>query len=53
LENNTEGYKKRDSAFSNEIPTWVVERSEISNLLKEDLSDIKSLIDEHIMISKK
>jgi len=31
----------------------VGERSEISNFLKEDLSDIKSLIDEHIMISKK
>lgn len=31
----------------------VGERSEISNLLSKDLSDIKSLIDEHIMISKK
>jgi hypothetical protein len=30
----------------------VGERSEISNLLREDLSDVKSLIDELIMISK-
>jgi hypothetical protein len=31
----------------------VGERLEISNFLREDLSDVKSLIDEHIMISKK
>jgi hypothetical protein len=33
-------HKKRDSAFSNKIPTWVGERSEISNLLREDLERV-------------
>ena len=40
LAKNSEGYKKGDSAFLNEIPAWVGERSEISNLLREDLDNI-------------
>lgn len=36
LAENSEGYKKGDSAFLNEIPAWVGERSEISNLLRVD-----------------
>jgi hypothetical protein len=35
-----EGYKKGDSDFSAKIPTWVGSRSEISNLLREDLERV-------------
>ena len=37
------GIKKGDYAFLNEIPAWVGERSEISNLLREDLEQFNSL----------
>jgi len=35
-----EGYKKGDSNFSAKIPTWVGERSALSNRLREDVERI-------------
>jgi len=37
---HVEAYKNGDSDILAKIPTWVGERSEISNFLKEDISSL-------------